>query len=52
MAHRASKPNSVTPNVFIGGPGSDPPGFPLKHAGMTTFGHSKLRGVNPQRFKH
>ena len=23
----------------------------LKHAGMTTLGRSKLRGMNPQRFK-
>jgi hypothetical protein len=31
------KAGNVTPNVFIRGPVSSLPGFPLKHAGMTDW---------------
>jgi hypothetical protein len=39
------------PNVFIGGPVRIRLDSRLKHAGMTDFGRSKLRGINPRRLK-
>ena len=45
-AHHASDPNSVTPNVFIGVQARTRLDSRLKHAGVTTFGRSKLRGTN------
>jgi hypothetical protein len=31
-------PKASPPNISIGGPVPNPPGFPLKHGGMTDFG--------------
>ena len=47
----------VTPNVLIGGPVPDSPGFPMKHSGMRASKRSgksflrRLRGIKPAVMK-